>query len=77
MASELLKEKIVAERTAGKLVLITSHVLSDLEGLASHVVYLQDGKLMFYKSVGELQQDTGEHKLNKVIATIMTATQAK
>lgn len=71
ISSELLKEKIIRERTAGKLVLITSHVLSDLEGIASHIVYLQDGKLMFYKTVEELQLNTGEVKLNKVIAQVM------
>lgn len=51
VSSELLKEKMVRERAAGKLILITSHVLSDLEGIASHILYLQDGNLMFYKTV--------------------------
>jgi Cu-processing system ATP-binding protein len=71
VSSELLKDKIAKERAAGKLILITSHVLSDLEGLASHIIYLQDGKLMFYKTVEELQLSTGEEKLNKVIAQVM------
>ncbi|RYY22152.1 MAG: ABC transporter ATP-binding protein [Chitinophagaceae bacterium] len=71
LASEILKEKMLRERTAGKLILITSHVLSDLEGIASHIIYLQDGKLMFYKSVEDLQLSTGEQKLNKVVAQIM------
>jgi Cu-processing system ATP-binding protein len=67
----MLKEKIVAERNKGKLILITSHVLSDLEGITSHIVYLQDGKLIFYKTVEELQDITGELKLNKVVASLM------
>lgn len=71
VSSELLKEKMAKECAAGKLILITSHVLSDLEGIASHVVYLQDGKLMFYKTVAALQAVTGEEKLNKVIAGVM------
>jgi Cu-processing system ATP-binding protein len=71
LSSEILKDKIISEMQKGKLVLITSHVLSDLEGLTSHIVYLQDGKLMFYKSVEELQDVTGETKLNKVIARMM------
>ena len=71
VASELLKDKITKARAAGKLILITSHVLSDLEGIASHIVYLQDGNLLFYKSVEELQATTGELKLNRVIAHIM------
>ena len=71
VASELLKDKITKARAAGKLILIPSHVLSDLEGIASHIVYLQDGNLLFYKSVEELQATTGELKLNRVIAHIM------
>ena len=71
VSNELLRDKISRERDAGKLILITSHVLSDLEGIASHVVYLQDGRLMFHKSVEELQLATGEEKLNKVIARVM------
>jgi len=71
VSSELLKEKILKEREAGKLILITSHVLSDLEGIASHIIYLQDGELRFYSAVEELQAVTGEEKLNKVIAHIM------
>ena len=71
LSSEVFKDKITKERANGKLILITSHVLSDLEGITSHMVYLQDSKLMFYKTVEELKLSTGEEKLNKVIATIM------
>lgn len=71
VSSELLKDKIAKERANGKLILITSHVLSDLDGITSHIVYLQDSKLMFFRTVDELKRSTGEEKLNKVIATIM------
>jgi len=71
VSSEFLKEKMVKEQDKGKLILITSHVLSDLEGVTSHIVYMQDGSLLFYKSTEELQEITGEEKLNKVIAYII------
>jgi Cu-processing system ATP-binding protein len=71
VSSEQLKEKIRKERAKGKLFLITSHVLSDLDDITSHIVYLQDGKLMFYKEVDELKRSTGEEKLNRVVASIM------
>ena len=71
VSCELLKDKIAKERLKGKVILITSHVLSDLEGITSDVVYLQDGKVFFNKTVEELQKITGEEKLNKVIATIL------
>ncbi len=71
LASELFKEKILKERNRGKLVLITSHVLSDLEEITSHIVYLQEGKLMFFRTVEDLKHTTGEEKLNKVVAKLM------
>ncbi|WP_232826917.1 ABC transporter ATP-binding protein [Chitinophaga deserti] len=77
VANELLKDKIAAECERGKLVLITSHVLSDLDGLTSHIIYLQDGKLMFHESIGQLQERTGEKKLNKIIANILTNADSK
>ena len=71
VASELFKEKIIAEKDKGKLVLITSHILSDLDDLVSRVIYMQEGKLLFHKSIDELRKDTGEERLVKSIAQVM------
>ena len=67
----MLKERIIFEKSKGKLVLITSHVLSDLDDLITHVIYMQEGALLFHKKIGELQADTGEQKLSKAIAAVM------
>ncbi len=71
VASEILKQKILLEKEKGKLVLITSHVLSELDELVSEVIYMQDGKLQFHKTIEQIQEDTGEQKLAKAIAQIM------
>lgn len=71
LAAEILKEKINKEKQKGKLILITSHVLSDLEEFTTHIMYLQEGKLLFVKDVATLQDETGETKLGKVMARIM------
>lgn len=71
IASEVLKEKIIAEKEKGKLILITSHILSDLEELTTHVLYLQDGTVMYNKSMLELYELTGEEKLSSAIAWLM------
>ncbi|MGV3657682.1 MAG: ABC transporter ATP-binding protein [Chitinophagaceae bacterium] len=68
LSSEILKEKVIAEKSKGKLILITSHILSDLEEVTTDVMYLQDGKMVFFKSMGELRQETGEEKLSRAIA---------
>jgi Cu-processing system ATP-binding protein len=71
VSSEILKEKIIAEKNKGKLVLITSHVLSELDDLITQVIYMQEGKLCFHKSITSLREDTGEEKLSKAIAYVM------
>ena len=71
LASEILKEKIISEKKKGKLVIITSHILSELDDLVTQVIYMQDGNLLFHKSIDLLREDTGEEKLSKAIASIM------
>jgi len=71
LSSEILKEKIIAEKEKGKLILITSHILSELDDLVTHVMYMQEGSLLFHKSIELLREDTGEQKLSRAIASVM------
>ncbi|MFI5218720.1 MAG: ABC transporter ATP-binding protein [Bacteroidia bacterium] len=71
VSSEILKEKIRKEKEKGKLILISSHILSDLDDLVSQVIYLNEGKLLFYKNISDLRADTGEEKLSRAIAAVM------
>jgi len=71
LASQLLKDKIIYEKSKGKLILITSHILSELDDLITQVIYMQDGNLVFHKKWSDLQKDTGEQKLSRAIASVM------
>jgi Cu-processing system ATP-binding protein len=71
LSSEILKEKIIQEKKKGKLILITSHILSELDDLVTQVIYMQDGCLCFHKTIEELKEDTGQTKLAKAIAQVM------
>lgn len=71
LSSEILKEKIVEEKKKGKLILITSHILSELDDLVTQVIYMQDGCLCFHKTMEQLKLDTGQTKLAKAIAQVM------
>jgi Cu-processing system ATP-binding protein len=77
LSSELLKEKIRKEKEKGKLILITSHVLSELDDIVSEVIYLEDGHLKFHKSIEQLKKDTGEDRLAGAIARVMRSTNGK
>lgn len=71
LSCEILKEKILQEKQKNKLILITSHILSDLDELTTHVMYLQEGKMIFLKDIESLRQETGQDKLGKAIARVM------
>ena len=72
---ELLKEKIVEEKKNGKLLIISSHILSDLDDLTTDVIYLFEGQIHFNNSIASLKEDTSEQKLGKAIATMISQKQ--
>ena len=71
VSTEILKEKILKEKIKNKLILITSHVLSDLDDLVDEVIYLQEGKISFKKNIELIKKETGEVKLSRAIAIVM------
>lgn len=75
IATEVLKAKISKEKNAGKLILLTSHILSDLDDLVTEIIYMQDGKVKFHKPIEVLKTETGEVKLSGAIASVMMNNQ--
>ena len=75
LASEVLKEKIIEEKKKGKLVLITSHLLSELDELITQLIFMQEGNVVFHKSIDDLKNETGEEKISKSIAKILKELQ--
>ena len=71
LAAEILKEKIMAEMQRKKLVMITSHLLSELEDIVSEIVFMQDGAVAFHKSNAALKADTGKDSIAKAISHIL------
>lgn len=71
LAAEVLKEKIIKEKEKGKLILITSHLLSELDDLITEIIFMQEGKVHFHQKVDELKTTTGEEKISKAIAKIL------
>jgi Cu-processing system ATP-binding protein len=71
ISSEILKEKIITEKQKGKLILITSHLLSELDDLITQLIFMQDGQIVFHQNINELRENTGEDKISKAIASIL------
>ena len=71
LASEILKEKIIKEKERGKLILITSHLLSELDDLITEIIFMQDGEVRFHKKVEDLKLETNEDRISKAIASVL------
>ncbi|HPW98481.1 MAG TPA: ABC transporter ATP-binding protein [Flavobacterium sp.] len=71
LASELLKEKIIKEKEKGKLILITSHLLSELDDLITEIIFMQEGKVHFHTKVADLLKETNETKISRAIASVL------
>lgn len=68
---EVLKQKILDEKTKGKLLIISSHILSDLDELSTDMIYIYEGKVHYNNSIQALKDETQEKKLGKAIATMI------
>lgn len=71
LASEILKDKIISEKEKGKLIVITSHLLSELDDLITQMIFMQDGKVLFHKDVEVLKSEAGVEKVSKAITYLL------
>lgn len=76
VSNEVLKDKLKGEIAKGKLVLITSHILNDLDEITTHVAYLMDGEVKFFKSLEQLKTETAETRLNRIISQVLNQEKA-
>lgn len=72
LSAEILKDKIMKEKAKGKLILITSHILNEVDELADKIMYLFEGKIKFYKTLTDLKAETGEQRLGKALTKILS-----
>lgn len=73
VSSEIVKNKILEEKQKGKLVIITSHIVSEVEAMADRIIYMLEGKIYFDETKEKLYSATGKQNLNKAIAHLINA----
>jgi len=71
-----LKELIQSEKTKGKTILITSHIMSFVEEIADEIVFLLEGKIYFKGSISELKTKTNQPDFEHAIASILSSSYA-
>ncbi len=71
VASAVLKDRVLTAARDGASVILTSHVLSELEELVDDVVFLLEGSVRFAGPLERLRRETGEARLERAIAGLM------
>lgn len=71
VASGVLKDKIRRVRDAGVTVLLSSHLMAELEELAEDLVFLVDGRVKYAGHVTGLKERTGEPGLERAMAAVL------
>jgi Cu-processing system ATP-binding protein len=72
ISSGIVKDKILAERGAGRTVVLTSHIMSDLEELADDVAFLAEGRVGYAGTLFDLKRITCQNNLERAVAAMMT-----
>lgn len=76
LAAEILKSYILKQTADNKLVLITSHLLSELDDLVTEVVFMQEGAIRFHKSTRVLKEETCVSTISQAITAVLKQSRA-
>jgi len=71
LSAVILRDKIRDQRAGGRTVLLTSHLVGEVEEMADHVVYMLEGRPFFDGSIEDLRRITAERKLERAIVRLM------
>lgn len=71
VASAALKDLVRARTEQRAAVLLTSHVMAEVEELADDLVYFVEGRVRFHGTLDELRLRTGERKVERAVARLL------
>ena len=72
-STEIIKSKILDSKKDNKLIIISTHIISEMDELADRIVYLLDGKVNLDMDVKDIKNGSGE-KLGKAITRVLQKT---
>jgi Cu-processing system ATP-binding protein len=71
LSAAMLKDKIHALRAAGVTIVITSHIMAELEELCDDVAFVLDGVIRYSGPIAELTTLTRQANLERAVAALM------
>lgn len=70
-SSVRFKKLIREEKEKGKTILLTTHIMSEIEELADYLVFLVEGRVRYHGSMEELMNIKREERLESAVAKMM------
>lgn len=75
-AASVLKDRVLQAPGQGTTVLLTSHLMAEVEELAQDILFLAEGRIAFAGTVESLIRESGETKLERAIARFLSRAAA-
>jgi Cu-processing system ATP-binding protein len=76
VAAGVLKDKVLRAPAEGTTVLLTSHIMSEVEELAQDLIFLMEGAIAFQGTVDTLLAESSETRLERAIARRLGSVRA-
>ncbi len=77
VSTEVMKNKIQKEKNNNKLILITTHIISEAEELANQIIYMMEGNILLDSTVEKFKSEMNEISLGKALAKAMINYEGK
>lgn len=75
-SSVRFKDLVHREKQKGKTVLLTSHIMSEIEEMTDHLVFMVEGKIKYHGPMKDLIKNQKEQRLEGAVAKMMEESAA-
>lgn len=75
ISSSYFKDLVLREKQNKKTIILTSHIMSEIQELADNIIFILEGEIKFNGSIESLLQHKNETKLERAIAELMSKDQ--
>ncbi len=75
ISSSYFKDLVLKQKEKKKTIILTSHLMNEVQELSDEIIFLLEGEIKFKGSVQSLLEDKNETKLERAIAELMSQNQ--
>lgn len=72
VSSSYFKDLVIKEKSKNKTIILTSHIMSEVQELADEIVFLLEGEIKFKGTLEDLLSSSKEVKLERALAELMS-----